>query len=444
MDFTVATFIAALATSVFLGSSLIIYGRSVLSIREQVSSDTLYALILFGGAGVSLAGMAITSAFYTGTIATRPWVILFFVFFIVSLVQVITDEKKIHYATYATGVIASGGAILVALTSPTEISPILGFALYVSAAVALVLSCYLLWDSPSPFSAGTLVLLGAFLFSWFSIITGIVQRNPEYFLIIYLPALIDAAILSAMLKPWRRMITLLIFFLAITIGMSIFGAAFLAGDYEIWLFTIFALIASLSAIGATDFFVEEFMETGAKIPGYISALLIGLALLIANHTIYFGIFQTYGYNDWNLLYLEWVIGVLAAGAYVLIAFQPLMSAEFRKYARRAVLVFMSIMIILGNEYVKNGRWVYDNLFPVLLAFIAVGVVGYVNVVRTLRKSGNTSAAINFTGLMTGTLATAFVIEYSDNLPLIVTLILLLVAAIMVYQSSPRRFSFLTE
>ncbi|MGV9169005.1 MAG: hypothetical protein ACOC38_03590 [Promethearchaeia archaeon] len=444
MDFVFASMIAGLVTASLLGASLIAYGRSVHTVKGKVASNTLHALILFGGAGVALAGLSIATSLYSGTVAHRPWIVLFFALLILSQVKVIFKSKRVHYAAYGIVLLAILFGIVVGYASPTQTSPILLFALSVIFASSLLLSVYFLWESPSPFSAGMLVLLASFLVSWISIVSGVFQQNPEYFLVLFLPAIIDSALLASMLRPWRRIITLVVLFTAIVVGASMFVASFLAGDTQIWLFTTFSSLAAFSAIGGIDFFVEQYQESGARIPGYISAFLVSLSMLIINHVIFFGAFETYGQNDWNLLYLEWVIGVVAAGAYVMTSIQTMISVESSKHARRVVLAFMAIMIVLGNEYVRYGRWVYDDIFPLLLAFGGIGFVGYIVVVRRLLNSGNRSAAANFIGLMTGALATAFVIEYSDNLPLFVTLILLIITTIMVYQSSPRRFSFLTE
>ncbi|MBD3157391.1 MAG: hypothetical protein GF309_01260 [Candidatus Lokiarchaeota archaeon] len=444
MDFVFASMIAGLVTSLLLVVSLIVYARSVHSVKGRIASNTLHALILFGGAGVALAGLSVASSLYSGTAANRPWIVLFFAFLIVSQVKVATKSKRIHYATYGIVILAILFGMVVAHASPTQTSPILLFVLSIIFAASLLLSLFLLWDSPSPFSAGMLVLLAAFLVSWISIVSGIFQQNPEYFLVLFVPAIIDSALLASMLKPWRRIITLVVLFTGIVVGTSMFIASFLAGDTRIWLLTVFSFLAAFSAIGGIDFFVEQYQETRARIPGYISIFLVSLSLLIINHIIFFGVFETYGHNDWNLLYLEWVIGVVAAGAYVMTSIQPMVSTGTSKYARRFVLAFMAVMTVLGNEYVRYGRWVYDDIFPLLLSFVGIGVIGYILVVRRLLDSGNRNAAANFVGLMTGALATAFVIEYSDNLPFVVTLILLIITTVMIYRSSPREFSFLTE
>ncbi|TFG13870.1 hypothetical protein EU537_05265 [Candidatus Thorarchaeota archaeon] len=440
MDFQLSIEFGAIVAIIILAGSLVKYSSSVLSVRKRVSGSTLKALVFFGASGAALGGLTFTSTLSAGTIAARFWIVLFFVFLINAQVQIATENRYAHYGTYLVAIVATTWSAIVALGSPTEVSPVLGLALYITFSVSLMLSLWLLYESPSPFTAGMLLILLSFLGSWFAIITELIFARPEYFLLVFLPVALSAAILRAMLQPWKQIITSFAGFMAIIVATALIPAAIISNQFEIWLFVLLSTFVALAAIGSIDFFVEQALETRARIPALITITLICISMIAVNHGVFWSVLIETGLQDEPMLFIEWILGVAGASSFVLAGIYSLSSPSGRRIARHILVIFSGAMIVLGNDYVRMGRWVYNDLFLILSVALGIGAIAYLRVAKQLMESGATNAARNFIAFMFAALGSSIVTIASDDLPFWLSIALLALTGIMLIYSSPRRLA----
>lgn len=437
MDFGLSFHLGAVTVLFILIVSLVRYSKSILAVRDRVSSATIKALIFFALAGSTLSVIAFTSTLTEGTIGVRLWIVFFFVFLINAQMQIVTENRYAHYGTYAVAGVATIWSVFVALGSPTEISPVLSLALYVTFSVALLLSIWLLYDSPSPFTAGMLIILLSFLGSWFSIITGLIFTDQQYFMIVLLPAVVSASILATMLQPWRHIITTFTLLMAVVVAVSIIPVAFIAGQFEIWSFVALSSFVALAAISSIDFFVEQALETKARIPSLIAITLICISMIAVNHGVFWATLIDTGVQDEPLIFVEWALGVLGGSSFVLAGVFSTVSPSIQRVARHFMVAFSGAMIVLGHEYVRMNRWVYNDLFVILAGALTIGIIAYIRVAVRLRRLGSKRASRNFIAFMFAALGASIVAIASDNLPLPLSLTLLALTGIMLIFSSPR-------
>jgi hypothetical protein len=452
MDFTLAVQIASLLEAGILTASTIEFGRSIYRIRKDVTDATFRALLFFGAASVTLGFIVINTTFLQGTIGQRTWIAFFLVFIILSEVHVATDSKKVHRGLYVIAVLALSAAALVAVQSPTEVSPILGNALTIAVIVAIILGAWLAYDSPSPFTLSNLLLLGAFLTSWALITQGtfgrqIDLRSVNLFLILFLPGLVASSIMASMLKPWRRIFTYFIIFTAVMTGASIGLGALIsravAADLQIALFVFAASIIIVASAGSIDFFLEQSAETGARIPLYMAATLLATAGVLIVHLVFYPIVLLSGtMEDPVLSYAQWIVGLFGAGAFVVGGLHSIVGKNTIGYVRRGVLIFIAAMIVLLNPIVRvdtlgNYRWMSTDLVPYLLVVLGVGITGYLLVARRLRRVGSNRAARNFVAFAFSSLATAIVVFLAEYLSFIGVMAMVVVLGCAMLSTSPR-------
>ncbi len=454
MDFTLAVQIGSVVTAGILVFSAAEFGRSIYRIRGDVASSTFRALVFFGAASLTLGLIVINTTFVAGTIGQRTWIALFLVFIIVSEVHVATDSKRAHRGIYLVAVFALVAAALVAMQSPTEVSPVLATALTIAVTTAVLLGAWLTYDSPSPFTVGLLLLLGAFLASWSIITQGVFAQEIDLssfnlFLILFLPGMVASSIMISMLKPWRRILTYFIIFTSVMTAASIGLAALLthsaAVDLQIAIFVFATCIIVAASTGSVDFFLEQSAETKARIPLYMALTLVSIAGLLILHMLFYPMFLLTGISEDPLLsYTQWILGMTGTAAFVIGGFYSVISKRAVNYLRRGLLVFVAVMVVLANPVIRLDslglayRWVYNDLFPYLIGVILVGVVGYMLVVRRLRRVGSQRAARNFMSFAFSALATAAAVFFSDDLPYLVVLALIVILGSLMLSSSPRR------
>ncbi len=456
MDFTLTLQIGSIVTAGILVISAAEFGRSIYGIRGDVSSSTFRALVFFGAASLALGLIVINTTFVAGTIGQRTWIALFLVFIIVSEVHVATDSKRAHRGIYVVAIFALSAAALVAMQSPSEVSPILATALAIAVTTAILFGAWLIYDSPSPFTVGLLLLLGAFLASWSIITQGVFVQEIDVssfnlFLILFLPGMVASSIMISMLKPWRQILTSFIVFTSIMTATSIGLAALLtysaAVDLQIAVFVFATCIIVVSSTASVDFFLEQSAETNARIPLYMALTLVSIAGLLVLHMLFYPMLLLTGINEDPLLsYIQWILGMTGTATFVIGGFYSVITKKTVGYLRRGLLIFIAVMAVLANPVIRSDslgvtyRWVYDDLFPYLLGVILVGVVGYMLVVRRLRRVGSHRAARNFMSFAFSALATAAVIFFSDDLPYVVIVGLIVVLGSLMLSSSPRRIA----
>jgi len=445
-DWLLAYEVGAVLSSGILMVSLVSFISALRKTHGSVAPNTFRALVMFAISAIMLGMIAVTTVYVSGTVGQRIWIALYLIFIINCQAQVATSDRRVHYVTYLAAILAAVGGIVSGMSSPTEVSPVLGMALAISFVVSFIVAFYLVLDAPSPFTVGILLLDLAFLGAWFSILEGLVPSVPEALVLVFLPVVTASAILGSMLRKWHRTVSLFLGFVAAIPCLSVSVAGLISdavGTWEIWSFGFVALFVSMAALASLEYFLQQIGEAGAKVPQYMAIALAVISTMAGIHSVHHTVFIDVGVGSPTmafsfLLWTEWIIGLAGVSVFILAAFKSILRPVTFSAVRYVLIVLVSVLILLANEIVANGRWSYDQLFPALVGLIVFGILGYIEIARRLRTAGAGRAARNFVVFSLASLIFAVTIFMTEDLSVPIILVLLAISGIMYVSSSPRQ------
>ncbi len=440
MDFQLSLTISGIVTIALLFAASILFASRLSKVFDDLTHETRRALSFFGFSLISM-GMIVVQALVLPGLVTI-WVALVLCLLVISQSYLFASGKKFLHSSILVSFI-----IFLAITVETIFRlsvSIIPIALIVGMSTLLVaatgMGIYLLVKAPSPFTGSIMVLLITFIITWLSASSGAVATNPEYFMLEVTPIAIAASILAATLKSWRYIVIYSLGALGFIISISLAIPAFLAGDFFIWTYTLIAPIAGISVIVPLDFFLSQVEELKTRTPQFISLTLIGVGLLAVTHANAWAIAVERGAWDTNLLYIDWIIGVIAVMAFTLAGLSSVLSQRATGYIVDIQLFIATIFFILGHPFIQAGRFQLQPLYVPLAGIILIGVVSHVYSARAIARAGSPTAARRFIMFIMASLGIGIVAMFSDIIPFGVVIILLVSVAMLLILSAPRRQS----
>ncbi|MHA1247030.1 MAG: hypothetical protein ACTSPE_06860 [Candidatus Thorarchaeota archaeon] len=437
MDFVTVVQIGATLSLAVLAVSLTVFLRRVATVRGKVTSTTFRALIFFGISSFMIGVIVVVAAFTNDLTAQRVPITIFVVTAMASIAHIATDDRRVHHAMYVTAMVLLLAAVTVPLYLPPHTTrQLMFFSLFVSFIMVMILSIWVFWSSPSPFT-GSLVALGtSFIVVWGVIATVGIAGNMELMPVIFIPIAIASAVLASILKPWRMILTLFTAVYAVVNLVSLGVNALMSSEFFTFGFVAAAAIAALATIVSIDFFAEQATSTQAVVPTYVTVSLIAVSMLFVIHSMEWA-FAYPLLTLWTFIWAEWILANVTIASFMLAGLATFMSKSIR-HARRIVLAITTTLIVLGSDFASAGRWTVEALIPFVLAELAIGVYAYVRTARRLRNLGAKRAASHFLAFMSSIVLGALVVLVSFEIPPVLTMGLFVMIALALTQSSPRK------
>ncbi|RDE11293.1 MAG: hypothetical protein C4K47_10115 [Candidatus Thorarchaeota archaeon] len=445
MDFTLSLYVAVVISSleVFLAAG--VYTLRLRSTYRKVSSQTVRALLIFLIASLVMGVLEIQSVIET--FLAPIWIAVLFGLLLIAQMSLIVSSDRRFWTLSA--VIFLGIAVVAVntvytfLTSGVIEQPLTVAVLASFLVCAVTAGLYLMKVSPSAFTVSIMALILLALIAAVSVAIQVPTLLPQYFVLVAAPAVLTAAILGSFLRPWRRIITLSIVLLALTVGISLALPAYIGGDVDIWAFATVAAFAGGCTVLPMEFFIDQAQSTRAKTPTYISYTLVFVALLAITHSNNFAIAYSgiIGYDVWDpsILYIDWIFGVSGVCAFLMAAVSANVSEQIRNASRDIAFGFCTILLTLGHPFVENGRYVLDPLYVPVMILILLGFLGLSRVAIQLYRTGSGKAGARFESFMFASLAIGIVAMFANRIPLLLLVPLMIGAGLLLIASSPRGF-----
>ncbi|MHA1772463.1 MAG: hypothetical protein ACTSYL_12810 [Candidatus Thorarchaeota archaeon] len=440
MDFNIALLVSAHVAFFIMLGSFAVYSRRVYSVRDRVSSSTFRALVFFGLTSFFLGLIILVAAYTDSLTAQRYWILFFMMALINSLVHIATEQKRIHYVSYAITIILIIAQIIVTTLIPSEASPILVTFLAVTMVLVIIGSIWTFSSSPGPFAGGLLIFETTFLIFWYLATSGILYTNVQSFLFVFLPVVMATALLGSLLRPPRTIITLFIGVYSLVVTSGLAFASILSNEYTITIYVLVANIPVFASILSIDFFAEQMSTTHATVPTYITVTLVTISLTIIFTCVDWAFAIQEMITLEPLSWFEVILGVIAASAFIMSGVATL-TQKGHRYIRRLLLANIAVFSLLGNDFIRNGRWDFDLLGIIIFAEVSVGLLAYGRTALRLRRLGAKKAARNFVAFNIASILLGLVILISFYLPLVVIVSIMILGAGALVLSSPRRFRY---
>ncbi len=443
MDFGLALIVSGAITAAILSIALFVYIHSVRRIFNDVTASTKNALISFGLAGFMT--VAVTMAAFIDPRIIIALMGIFFALMISTILYVLYPEgSKAKIGRYLGFIVA----LAMVIENQLVYHGYLGSSMfqYIGLSILILgsftLAAILVKDTQSAFTASVVMILTLYLLTGVLSATHFIFDNTEYFILQSFPILVSVAVYASISRPWRSMISIFIVSFAISLGGGLIWSAIVAGDTIIWQFTLVAVIACLCLIFPLNYFVQQGAETGARTPRFIGYVLIALSLLVLAHVnswvIYMVEILPKEAMEWNEYFVsvDVILGVIAIISFILAG----VAASFgeRTYAviHNVLLVIGTALIVLGLYPVRLDRWKANELYPIMLILIVIGMVLLIRVSVRIYRTGVTRAAWTFVTFIFSSLTIGLTVMFSDRLPFEILVGLLTAASALAILSNP--------
>ncbi len=442
MDFELALMISGLTAGLFAAIGLAIFSKRLRDIYDQLNAPTKFSLIYFSLAAIPLIAIPIV-AYIDKRLIVNASMLVLTLLLLSELSLIVKTEKKMKQAKNIIIMIAIVGLldslIYTYILPITRIPFIISMALF--SILSLALAIYLVKESPNPFTASLLSVLILFFLAYLIGSSGIMTTNPEYYLLDIASFVVIAAILASLLRPWRYIITLSILFFSLNFGIASSVAAFASGEFEILVFSMLASFAGISTVFPLDFFIEQYTETKAVTPIYISITLFSIGLLVVTHASNFAIYKSSaGVWDENILFIDWFFGILAVSAFLMAAISATSSYRVRTISREIIIAVGFTLLTLGHPFVRLERtspYSLNLLYPFLMILILIALIQFSRLSFKLHRLGSTRAGARFVIFMLSALFLGLVTMFADLLPLDILAVLMISGGIGMLVSSPK-------
>ncbi len=443
MDFEIALYISGSITAIILSITLGIFSVRIRKVFPDVTKGTRYALMSFGASGIMTVVVVITGLYFRGLF--MAWMGFFFAFLVSSILYILYPEgKRAYYSRIGLFLIAFAMLaenLIVFLNLVPGVGMyvrMLGLTVYIVS--AFILAGILIRETPSAFTGSFMLILIFYLVTAFTASTYLIFDNPEYFIIQSLPILVSAAVFGSVNRPWRTMVSLFVVFLAIAMAGGLLVGAVLAGEWTTVWFTAAATIAGLSLVAPLNYFIGQAAGSGSRTPQFISIVLVTVSILTLTHVNSYSIWVTQS-QVWNEFFVwsDVLLGSIAIIAFLLAGASAAFGEGSYIIARELGVMFGTTMIILGFPVIRGWpgeSWQASTLYPYLGIAMAMGVLLFVRTAYTLNKAGARRAAQNLMTFMFAALIIGIITMFSDQIPLVFTILLLIVASGFALASSP--------
>lgn len=443
MDFEIALYISGSITAVILAITLAVFGVRIRRVFSEVTKGTRYALMSFGASGIMTVVVVITGLYYRGFFMS--WMGFFFAFLASSILYILyPDGKRAYYARIGFYILA----FVMFAENFVEVYNIvpgmgmymrmLGLTIYLTS--SFVLAGILIRETPSAFTGSIMLILILYIVTAFTASTYLIFDNPEYFIIQSLPILVSAAVFGSVNRPWRTMVSLFVVFMALAMAGGLLVGAILASEWTTVWFTVAATIAGLSLVAPLNYFIGQAVESGGRTPQFISVVLVTVSILTLTHVNSFSIWVTQG-EVWNEFFVwsDVLLGSVAIISFLLAGASAAFGEGTYIVTRELSVMFGTAMIVLGFPVIRGWpgeAWRAAQLYPYLGIAMAIGVLLFVRTSYALYKAGARRAAQNLMTFMFAALIIGIITMFSDQIPLVFTIILLIVASGLALASSP--------
>jgi hypothetical protein len=443
VDFEIALYISGTITAIILIFTLFVFAVRIRRVFPDVTKGTRNALLSFGASGIMTAVVVVTGLYFRGLF--MAWMGFFFAFLVNSIIYILYPEGR--RASYARiGMYLLAFAILVEnLFEFLPMLPDMGMYLRMIGLTVFIVGAFLLAgilirETPSAFTGSFMLILIFYLVTAFTASTYLIFDNPEYFIIQSLPILVSAAVFGSVNRPWRTMVSLFVVFLAVAMAGGLIVGAVLVGEWTTVWFTTAATIAGLSLVAPLNYFIGQAVVSGGRTPQFIAVVLVTVSILTLTHVNSFAIWVTQS-QVWNEFFVwsDVFLGSIAIIAFLLAGASAAFGEGTYIVARELSVMFGTTMIVLGFPIIRGWpgeSWQASTLYPFLGIAMAIGVLLFVRTAYALNKAGARRAAQNLMTFMFAALIIGIIAMFSDQIPLIVTVMLLLVASGLAIASSP--------
>jgi hypothetical protein len=445
IDFDKALIESGTIIIVILLLSLLIYAQRLREIYSDISLGTRRAL-----AAYAMTGIAMALATFFGLYEAYRFLItgagaFFLGAIVIAQVWILFSDKRARQGTIVTILIIIGVFV------NNFMEAIFGFPLYfmmIGLSVLLVASVYLavvlLRENPSTFSASLFVVLILYMLTWIIAATNWTFSHPQYYILQVIPLIVAATVFSSIRKPWRRILATFILYFTVTIGLPLIVDAYRAQSWAIFYFVGVEVFTALCLIAPLEYFLQQADETGARMPLYLGAVVIFVALLVSTHSLSWAIFinQRLVWNQY-LVWTDVILGSCAIIAFMLGAVSSFYGDWIQTFTREAMIVFGTAAAFLTFPLTQPVTATNEYVWTANGVIIAIGILMFIRLSIRIARAGGAAAAGRLMMFIISALMIAIVSIYSDSIPpeppaipVSAILILLLAGGIAVFSSPP--------
>ncbi len=445
IDFDKALIDAGTVIILILIFSIIVYAKRVREIYSDIGLDTKRALIAYSITGISIALAIVIRVqeplrfMFTGTI------VMFLGTIVIAETWILFSPARAKRGTVIATLI-----IIIGYTN-NFLEEFFGFPIYfmmieisILLIVAVYLAVVLLRENPSTFSASLLIVILLYMSIWIIGAIDWTYAHPQYYIVQYIPAIVASTVFISIRKPWRTTLTTFILFFTITIGLPLIIASNRAQSWPILLFVGVELFAALCLIAPLEYFLEQANQTGARMPLYLGAVVIFIAVLVSTHSLSWTLFinQRLAWNRY-LIWVDVLIGSCAIIAFMLAAVSSFYGDWVQTFTREAMIIFGTSAAYLTFPDTQPTTIYNDLVWIALLAIATIGTLMFIRLAIRIARAGGVAAARRLMMFIISALMIAIVSIYSDSIPpeppaipVTAILILLLAGGIAVFSSPP--------
>ncbi len=445
IDFDKALINAGIVITLILLFSMIVYAKRIRGIYSDISSDTKRALLAFSMTGISIALAIFVRVQVPLRFMITGTAVLFLGTILITELWILFSPRLAKQGTVITTLI-----IVIAYVY-NFLEEFFGFPIYftmIQLSILLIVSVYLavvlLRENPSTFSAGLLLVLLLHMSIW---IIGAIDwtfAHPQYYIVQFIPPIVASTVFISIRKPWRTTLTTFILFFTITIGLPLLIASYQVQSWTIFLFVGVELFAALCLIAPLEYFLEQANQTGARMPLYLGAVVIFIAVLVSTHSLSWTLFinQRLAWNRY-LVWVDVIIGSCAIIAFMLAAVSSFYGEWVQTFTREAMIIFGTSAAYLTFPLTQPTTIFNDYVWIALLGVAAIGAIMFIRLSIRIVRAGGAVAARRLMMFIISALMIAVVSIYSDSIPpeppaipVTAILVLLLAGVIAVFSSPP--------
>ncbi|MHA1906948.1 MAG: hypothetical protein ACW98Y_06615 [Candidatus Thorarchaeota archaeon] len=443
MDFYEALIASGSVIVVILLSTLLIYFARIREITADITPGTRRALYAYGGAGIGMMFASIVSIQPEGRFLTMGAGAVFLGFILYAEMWILYEGKKASRGGNAAlllmivSLVSSFGAEYVY----SSLSMLNMVAISILLVGTLTFTVVLLRENLTAFTGSLFAVLVLYLATWGLAATSWTFDNPEFYILQILPLVVAGSIYGSVRSSWRRTVALFIQLLNFSVLSPLIVVSFESGEPLIWGVLVVEMIAGLALIAPLDYFYEQATKSGSMTSRYLGLTVSAVALLVITHGLSWAYYISNGgiqNVSWNF-YMIWVdatIGGIAVIAFILAPITALFGEWVYSTSREIMVVFATIISVLAFPLVQAGRYSNEPLWLAFGVVILIGFIMYSVLAYRLSKAGARRAAINMMVFVVAAVLIALATMYSDDLPLYMIVISLLIGAGLALVSSP--------
>ncbi len=452
MDFELAFTVGCLTSVIITCITTYLFVNAFRHTRVKLSVDTKKALVLYGSAYI-LISLSVPISFLTSQPAVLHTLLPVFLVMLSSAQLYILESDYVRRRKRVAVPILLALGYLSLLSLSSFVTDILSMGII--ALLSLIVVYYaikLAITTPTAFSVSSIVLLAVLLVPYMSGFYVLLPSRLHYFPVVLSVVAVACGILASMLRRWRYMIVLTIAFLTAIVAASLIYASIVAGQYVATSYAIVAGVASITLLIPLGYFVEQATATHARTPLFVAITLVSVSLLAVTHSVNFAYsfiggdwfevlsFRLEGWDFW-ILYFDWIVGLCAVTTFLLASIASTFSERTVEVTMDLLLFASSILGVLGHPYIRTDimgaeRWALLPLYIPVLILIFIAVFTYVRFTLVMRARGSGGPALRFVRFVFAMFGIGIVVMFSDRMPYIIVILLMLAACGLLIGSNP--------